>query len=138
MASDSNHLERALQENLKLRRELADNVDKANVPSHVLADRSGRKLLRLWVVLSVLWVAVVFWSALSDNTFPSLTKPCSELLKVKDDVTGEFLTQADVDDCEAVWRIDQLEYFSLAFGPPLALLVMGLTIGWIANDFRRF
>jgi len=137
MASDSNHLERALQENLKLRRELADNVDKANVPSHVLADRSGRGLFRLWVVLSVLWVAVVFWSALSANTFPSLSKPCSELLKVKDDVTGEFLTQADVDDCEAVWRNDQLEYLSLAFGPPLALLVMGLIVGWIANDFRR-
>jgi hypothetical protein len=135
MASDSNHLERALQENLKLR--LADNVDKANVPSHVLAGRLRRGFFWLWIVLSVLWVAVVFWIALSANTFPSLTKPCSELLKVKDDVTGTFLTQADVDDCEAVWQNEQLKYLSLAFGPPLALLVTGLTVGWIANDFRR-
>jgi len=61
MTSDSDKLEEALQENLKLRRELATNVTKAEAASQRgVAYRFGWVLYWICLALAVAWVVVLF------------------------------------------------------------------------------
>jgi hypothetical protein len=60
MTSDSDDLEEALRQNLKLRRELADEVAKAKQPGGI-AYRLGWVLYWICLVLAGGWAAVTFW-----------------------------------------------------------------------------
>ncbi len=94
-----------------------------------------RGFLRLWVVFSVLWIGGMVWMLLADDRIPSLSNSCSELLNFKVDEPGEYLTEPDVEACEASWRKKWLALINILL-VPFVLLAIGLTIGWIVRGFR--
>ena len=68
----------------------------------------------MWLVVSVLWIASVWWFSGGYNVFDQFdAKNPSALLP--------RLYQA-----VSVW----------AFGPPIAVLILGYAVGWIVRGFR--
>jgi hypothetical protein len=95
-----------------------------------------RGFFRLWIVASLIWIGAVLTVEYRDTTIPSLTKSCSELLSFTLDRTGEKLGPADVARCDQVWGEERIRIGGIALGPPLAFLVAGLLLAWIAGGFR--
>ena len=90
-----------------------------------------RGLFRLWLVASVIWIAIIAAIAYSDTGIPSITKSCSSLQEFTDDKTGQKLGQAEIDACNAVWREERLTIASKAVVPPIAVLISGMILAWI-------
>jgi hypothetical protein len=99
--------------------------------------RWQRGFLRLWLVVSILWIVGVGAMAVSATSIPSLTKSCNMLLELTLDSTGTPLGADDVAKCEIVWRNERVKLAASAFGPPVGLLIFGLVFGWIARGFRN-
>jgi hypothetical protein len=93
-------------------------------------------LLRLWIVLAALWLAVIGTVAVLDTSIPSLTKDCSLLRSFNSDQTHEPLDDGVVRQCDERWKNERLYLIELAFGPPLAAVIFGLALGWIGRGFR--
>jgi hypothetical protein len=96
-----------------------------------------RGFFRLWVVISAFWLIGTAIVAFKDTSIPSLTKDCSMLLDFTVDSTGQKLGAADVMTCKDVWRTVRMEWAEIALGPPIALLILALILGWTARGFRR-
>lgn len=80
--------------------------------------RWGRGLIRLWILATLIWVVILnLWIGIStplfwDNVFHPERYPGS-------DVAGGLTMLA-----------------AAVFGPPLAVLVLGLAIAWVLRGFR--
>jgi hypothetical protein len=97
----------------------------------------ARGFFRLWIVLVALWVAWVVGIAFTEKAIPSWRQGCEQLREFVWEDTGPSLGDAGVEQCNRVWRAKRLEWAAWAFGPPLALLFGGATVGWIVRGFRR-
>jgi len=101
-----------------------------------MAIKWGRGFFRIWLVFAALWLGGAAWDALTDTSIPSATKSCSVLLHACSSTGDECFTQDDVKQCEAVWSKERRNRLIWALVPPIALLVAGLTIGWIVRGFK--
>jgi hypothetical protein len=103
-----------------------------------VALRVARGLLRLWLVLSVLWiggVGVVTWRAFPENELPSIcdlpaairseTYDCSWLRRVKDELV--FMDKKQ--------RAAIQNGILLALVPPAITLVLGSALLWAFRGF---
>jgi len=67
----------------------------------------------------------------NDERIPSWTHSCEELRRII--VRGEPLGDAQVDDCQAIWPARRLTLAGWVFGPPIALLVLGVLSEWMVR-----
>lgn len=95
-----------------------------------------RGFLRGWIVITVCWILGIAIIAFRDGSIPSLTQGCDQLRGFVIQETGKVLGDAEVSKCEAQWRTKRLELIERAFGPPIALVVSGVLLGWIWRGFR--
>jgi hypothetical protein len=92
---------------------------------------------RLWLVASVLWVAVIGTIVgrpmVTDYEYlySDACKPSAPEIKAR----GLF-SDADVGLCDRP-KDTLLSGASALFGPPLALLAIGTMIGWVVAGFKR-
>lgn len=106
--------------------------DEAGAPRHLM-----RGFIRIWIVIAALWIAGNGLFAFTDSGIPSLTyHNCDELREFVVERTGKHLGDADVARCEQVWHTNRLTLLGWAFGPPFALLVVGVLLMWIGRGFR--
>jgi hypothetical protein len=84
-------------------------------------------LLRLWVVLSILWVlgnAWLSWDALAGNC-PDVSDPNG------------------INFCELAHEFgaslfeERVRALGFAFGPPILVLLLGLSLLWVASGFSK-
>jgi hypothetical protein len=85
----------------------------------------------LWAVAAILWVGAGSYVVRNDGSIPSWTHSCEELRQFI--VRGEPLGDAEVNNCKAFWPSRRLELAGWVFGPPIALLVLGVLSGWIVR-----
>jgi hypothetical protein len=98
----------------------AKNVGRCNM-------NTRRGLLRLWLVLSILWLAAVSIHAYSEGYPPP---PPGSILVPRPGDLGEVEVWG-----RAVLIDEQL--VAWAFGPPLAVLIIGAALAWVVAGFRR-
>jgi hypothetical protein len=87
--------------------------------------------------LPSLWIAGAIAVAYRDTGIPSLTKGCNILLEFKDDATGQKLTAADVERCDAAWHSERLMLLGWVLGAPIALFMLGTAAAWVIVGFRK-
>jgi hypothetical protein len=97
--------------------------------------RWARGLVRAWIVLAALWLIGAGVYAYKDPSIPALLHSCTELRGFVVEETGKPLGDADVAQCEEVWRGKRLTLFAWALWP-LALLVVGFSLAWVIRGFR--
>jgi hypothetical protein len=95
-----------------------------------------RGFVRGWIVVTVCWILGIATISFRDKGIPSLTQGCDQLRDFVVEGTGKSLGDAEVSQCEAVWRTERLKIIEWAFGPPIALIVSGVLLGWIGRGFR--
>jgi hypothetical protein len=93
--------------------------------------RRAHVLLLLWAVAASAWVAAGSFVVRNDQSIPSWTHSCEELRQFI--VRGEPMGDAEVNRCQAFWPERRLELAEWVFGPPIALLVLGVLFGRIAR-----
>jgi hypothetical protein len=103
-----------------------------------------RGLIRLWLVVSILWISVVGWLAYLGGVVPRIAaakqQACFEARKadprlgnVFDCFDGGGSPFADL----VPWSNDIFTYGGWAFIPPLVLLFIGILIKWVMAGFRH-
>lgn len=81
---------------------------------------------RVWIVASVAWIAFTVWET-SDGRFDDLI--------IKYGRSDQTVLGLRWD--RAVNAFKQPEQYVWTFGPPAAVLALGLTLFWIGSGFRR-
>jgi hypothetical protein len=100
-------------------------------------------LLRLWLLMSVLWVGAVGWIAYYSAVVPrqaaAAQGACFEARKLDSNLGNPFdcFDGASPFSDLIPWSSDIIKYSTLAFVPVVAMLVLGLSIGWVLAGFRR-
>jgi hypothetical protein len=89
------------------------------------------RLWLVWIAMAFVWIVGVYGVAVSDKSIPSLSRDCRELLGFRLDRTGEFLGPDSVAQCESTRRSTRFELATLAIGPALGLIVIGVLLSWI-------
>jgi hypothetical protein len=85
-----------------------------------------RGLLRLWLVLSILWIAAVCIHAYTEGILPP---PSGYTLELKPGQLG------DVEVFGRLVLIDEM-HVAWALGPPVAVLIVGAALAWAIAGFR--
>ena len=111
--------------------------------------RIGRGLLRLWLVMSIVWicaVGMVAWSILTPTVAdlpdapwvkPTSAKPPFDPSKPFKVVTPNAFDQFDPVEFSAFKRWDEIKTgIEVAFVPPLLLLMLGAALIWAIRGFR--
>jgi hypothetical protein len=93
--------------------------------------RRAHVFLLLWAVAASSWVAAGSFVVRNDERVPSWTHSCGELRQII--VRGERFGDAEVNRCQVFWPERRLELAGWVFGPPIALLALGVLFGWIAR-----
>lgn len=94
-----------------------------------------RRILRLWLVLSIAWIVFVFWYGYGieriTNELPCALWPTDKTCFGWDEkVEGKPYTGPVLLITEQAWTVGDLEeLFAKAFGPPLASLGLLLGLG---------
>jgi hypothetical protein len=100
-----------------------------------------RGLFRLWVLLSVLWIAGVAALASRDPWLvTSYTRaPTAEEIKDCNDKTpGPWCKDSFVAEPTALERAYEIRWYGVgAFGAPIAVLLFGLAGRWVLAGFKR-
>jgi hypothetical protein len=102
-----------------------------------MALRVARGLFRLWLVLSVLWIAGV--GIMTWQTFPSGPKwvpveapPWAEPAERQEFNPDKYLTSKLIEERHsAIWHASLL-----ALPPPTFVLALGLALAWAFRGFR--
>ena len=102
-----------------------------------------RGLLRLWLILSTVWVVLICAAAYAVIISPYLTASaenvCFEAAKNRNDGTNPFdcfhSTGMKFDDLIPLWS-QLLPYLVAALAPALILLLLGLAGFWITSGFQ--
>jgi hypothetical protein len=96
-------------------------------------------LLRLWVVASVLWIASVWWFNIGTGgqyLFPiehdPFKPPMSSSQSPKPAANG---ATRSVEGLEPSPQLPRLTQAAWAFGPPIAILIVAYTVGWMRLPF---
>jgi hypothetical protein len=99
-----------------------------------------RGLLRLWLLVSALWVGVVAWIAYYSAVVPRQTAATCFAAREADRNLGNpfdcFDLASPFADLIPV-SSDIIKYGTWAFAPVVATLVLGLSIAWVLAGFRR-
>jgi hypothetical protein len=111
--------------------------------------RIGRGLLRLWLVMSIVWicaVGMVAWSTLTPAVAdlpdapwvkPTSGKPPFDPSKPYRALTPDEFEQFDPVKFEAFKRWAEIKTgIEVAFVPPLLLLMLGAALIWVIRGFR--
>jgi hypothetical protein len=100
-----------------------------------------RGLLRLWLVLSILWICAAGLAAIFVwNSDARLRASAAQLAEREAECgpdapnRGPWCNYADV---ERAYPAPFLVYTSFVLGPPIALFVLGWTGLWVARGFRE-
>jgi hypothetical protein len=96
-----------------------------------MALRIARGLLRLWFVLSVVWI-----SGVSVVTWPAFD-PAKLAATKEHPYTGDFAPDAFLGDRPQPVRWSAAEAAIPALVPPTFLLVFGSALGWAFKGFSR-
>ena len=102
-----------------------------------------RGLLRLWLLVSALWVGVVAWIAYYSAVVPRLAAAaqdtCFAAREADRNLGNPFgcFTGASPFADLVPWSSDIMQYGTWAFAPVVAPLVLGLSIAWVLAGFRR-
>jgi hypothetical protein len=98
-----------------------------------------RGLLRLWLVLSIGWIIAGGVHAYSLWPEPVGPWTAYQALEWSYPVTKELPTTGDLIDEVAQRRERWIvqSHLEWAFGPPLAILIIGGALGWAIAGFRR-
>ena len=103
-----------------------------------------RGLLRLWLLVSVLWIGVVGWIAYYGAVVPrqaaAAQVACFEARKVDSTLGNPFdcFDGASSKFADLVpWSSDIMKYGTWAIAPVFATLLLGLSIAWVLAGFRR-
>ena len=119
--------------------------DWAKLAAYELAKKRRKRLFRLWLAISILWIAVTAWVTYRTVIVPrNLSAEASACFKARQNnpTLGKPL------DCfpdRSLLHFEHLisrrtiarEYIVLAFVPIFAVLVMGVATGWILLRFNR-
>jgi hypothetical protein len=97
-------------------------------------------LLRFWVVASVLWIASVWWFNIGTGgpyLFPiehdPFKPPMFSSQPPKPAANGATLSVEGLEPSPQLQRLTQAAW---AFGPPIAILTLACSVGWIVSGFR--
>jgi hypothetical protein len=92
-----------------------------------------RGLLRLWLVLSLLWIgSVAAWVGLRDPWYLALDRPSLELSSTESWFKHKYFW----DSSSAFPAFNRLDVV-IAHGPPAMLLLVGSGFGWAFLGFRK-
>jgi hypothetical protein len=98
-----------------------------------------RGLLRLWVICSIAWIVAVGYDAYL--LWPTPVRPWTvyQALGWSNPVTKEPRTKEDLLDEFVRLRMRGIvrSHVEWAFGPPVAVIVIGAALWWAAAGFRR-
>ena len=93
--------------------------------------RRTHVFLLVWTVAAFLWVYMGYFIVRNEDVIPSWNHSCEEIRQVI--IRGERLGDAHVNDCQARWRTRRLTIAGWVFGPPIAVLALGVLFGWIVR-----
>ena len=102
-----------------------------------------RGLIRLWLLVSVLWVgfvaSIAYYGAVVPRQAAAAQAGCFEARKLDGNLGNPFGCFDDASPFADLipWSSDLFKYGALAFAPVVTMLVLGLSIGWILAGFRR-
>jgi hypothetical protein len=91
--------------------------------AYLAAIRSGR-LVRMWILISIVWGAFAAVYAKSDGLTPEMwLRSCDK----------NYTPFYDVEDCKFTQRL----FYGTLLAPPVALLLIGLATAWVIKGFRH-
>jgi hypothetical protein len=92
-----------------------------------------RGLLRLWLVLSLLWISsLAAWVELRDPWYAAPHKPPQEMTAIENWLSRTYFWYRE-SPIAAFNRLDVV----IALGPPAMLLLIGSGLGWAFLGFRK-
>ena len=92
------------------------------------SDVRSRGLLRLWVVFSIAWIIPIGFHAYTYWGIPALPPGYVLDWRSGELTTAEFLGRTVVID---------VSHLAWAFGPPVAVLIIGAALSWAIAGFRK-
>jgi hypothetical protein len=102
-----------------------------------------RGLLRLWLLISAIWIGLVAWIAYYNAVVPrqaaAAYNACFEARKADSTLGNPFgcFDGASPFADLVPWSSDIIKYGTWAFAPVIATLVLGFSIAWVLAGFRR-
>lgn len=101
-----------------------------------MTTRWARGFLRLWVVASLLWIAVVALVGLRQLGLPSFSNACELPRKYSLGTADRTAVLPDLNQCEAIWRHELENLAEWAVLPPVVSLVIVLVLVWATRGLR--